>query len=209
MMGMINSFLEENLKELGINRDSIAPKFINNKECKITSFEDADCTIKNVLADNKLDKRLPKEVGEDGTIRGKWEGEKGNSKWIPNRDIVPIGKGTNEMELTWGEILDKYGIDGVEFKDGVPDFSKLSKETVEIDGFTDDRRVNFKKADIEAAEKRGCSPQEVKEWRKENKYTWHEKNDCKTIEKIPAEVHGNIPHTGGVSEYKKGEVSNV
>ena len=49
---------------------------------------------------------------------------------------------------------------------------------------------------------RGCAPEEVAQWRKENHYTWHECNDCKTMQKVPSEVHGNIPHSGGISVYK-------
>lgn len=37
---------------------------------------------------------------------------------------------------------------------------------------------------------------------KENKYTWHEKSDCKTMQKVPTEVHGNVRHEGGISEIK-------
>lgn len=210
MIEVIKSdFLEEKLKEVGRDKSKLIPKFVKDIDCKITSFKEADNSIKNTLAENQNNKRMPKEFGDDGEERGKWKEEKGNSLWTPNREIVPRGKGTNEEGLTWGEILDKNGIEGIPFKDGEPDFSKISKETVEIDGFTDDRRINFKKADMEAAEKRGCSPQEVKEWRKENGYTWHEKSDCKTMEKVPAEVHGNIPHSGGISEYKKGEANNA
>ena len=30
--------------------------------------------------------------------------------------------------------------------------------------------------------------------------TWHENNDCKTILKVPSELHGNIDHSGGISK---------
>jgi hypothetical protein len=133
---------------------------------------------------------------------GHWEGERGDSKWRPDRDTIP-GK-SNPENKTWGEILDKYGIDGISFKDGEPDFSEISKGTVEIKPFTDSRTDNFDKADIELAKQRGCSPEEVAEWRKENGYTWHECKDMKTMQKVPSEVHNNIPHRGGISEAKKG-----
>lgn len=203
------TILETTLKEVSSKELKSIPKFIENTDYKITSFKEADNVIKNAIVEKQYEKRLPKETGDDGTKRGEWEGERGNSKWIPNKDLIPTGQGTNKERLTWEEILEKNNIDGIDFKDGEPDFSEVSKETVEIDGFTDDRRVNFKKADIEAAEKRNCTPQEVREWRKENGYTWHEKSDQKTMEKVPSEIHGNVPHSGGVSEYKKGEVNNA
>lgn len=133
---------------------------------------------------------------------GHWDGERGNSKWIPDRDYIP-GK-ANPDGKTWGEILDKYGIDGINFKDGEPDFSEISKGTVEIEPFSDSRTDNFDKADIELAKQKGCSPEEVAKWREENRYTWHECKDMKTMQKVPSEVHNNISHSGGISEVKKG-----
>ena len=139
---------------------------------------------------------------------GGWTGEPGNSKWKPTLDFTPINKQTNPDNKSWEEILKKYGIDSIPFKDGEPDFSEISKGNVEIDDFTDDRPSNFSQADEKLAEQRGCTPEEVKQWREENKYTWHECNDCKTMQKIPREIHGNIPHSGGVSEYKKTHTNN-
>jgi len=133
---------------------------------------------------------------------GHWDGERGNSKWYPDRDSIP-GK-SNPEGKTWGEILDKYGIDGISFKDGEPDFSKISKGNVEIKPYSTERSDNFDKADIELAKQKGCTPEEVAKWRKENGYTWHECKDMKTIQKVPSEVHNNIPHSGGISEAKKG-----
>ena len=134
---------------------------------------------------------------------GKWEGEEGNSKWCPDKDTVPGDRnGTNPEHKTWGDILEKYDIDGIPFKDGEPDFSAVERGTVEIDDFTDDRSSNFDQADQKMAEQRGCTPEEVAAWRKEHGYTWHECKDCKTMQKVPTEVHGNVPHSGGVSEHK-------
>ena len=136
---------------------------------------------------------------------GIWEGFRGDSVWYPNRDEVPKNPQTNPDGLTWGEILDKYGIEGIPFKDGEPDFSQVSKGTVEIDNFTDNRfgkGGNFDQACEKLAEQRGCTKEEVKEWMKDNKYTWHERSDCKTMDKVPTEVHGNVRHEGGISEIK-------
>ena len=160
------------------------------------------------LTDEKdIDKPIAKELDEvkgcpiEGN-GGHWEGERGNSKWFPNRDEIPKNPLTNPDGLTWGQILDKYGIDGIEFKNGEPDFSPVAKGTVEIDHFTDNRYGkggNFDQACEKLAEQRGCTKEEVKAWMKENKYTWH---DCKTMDKVPTEIHGNIRHSGGISEAK-------
>ena len=163
------------------------------------------------LTDEKdIDKPIAKELDEvkgcpiEGN-GGHWEGERGNSKWLPNRDEIPKNPLTNPDGLTWGQILDKYGIDGIEFKNGEPDFSPVAKGTVEIDHFTDNRYGkggNFDQACERLAEQRGCTKEEVKAWMKENKYTWHERSDCKTMDKVPTEIHGNIRHSGGISEAK-------
>jgi len=153
---------------------------------------------------------VPRENDENGKPNGSWTGEVGNSTWIPNSEKIPDpmnGKNGNPNGLTWKEILDKYEIDGITFKDGDPDFSKVMKDQIQIDDFTTDRRVNFNQADIALAEKWDVSPREVADWRKENNYTWHECKDCKTMQLVPCEVHNNIPHEGGIA-VKKRELNN-
>jgi len=137
---------------------------------------------------------------------GHWEGERGDSKWCPDRDHVP--EKSNPSGKTMGEILDKYGIDGITYKDGQPDFGVISKGTVEIESFTDDRRINFRKADEQRASETGVSTEEVEKYRYENKYTWHECSDMKTMQLVPSEVHSNFPHYGGVAEAKKAQGGN-
>jgi hypothetical protein len=136
-------------------------------------------------------------------LGGKWEGKPGDSVWKPDRNKVPENPKTNPEGKTWGEILDEYGIEGIPFKDGEPDFSEVSKGTVEIDDFSEDRDDNFDAADEKLAEQRGCTKEEVRQWRKEHGYTWHERSDMKTMDKVPTEIHGNVPHEGGISAKKK------
>lgn len=159
---------------------------------------------------NEIDKPIAKEIREikgcpiEGN-GGTWNGERGNSMWFPNKNDIPKNPLTNPNGLTWEKILDKYGIDGIEFKDGEPDFSPVSKGTVKIDNFTDNRYGkggNFDQACDKLAEQKGYSKEEVKAWMKGNKYTWHERSDCKTMDKVPTEIHGNIRHSGGISEVK-------
>ena len=133
---------------------------------------------------------------------GHWDGERGNSVWYPDKDEVPKNPQTNPDGLSWKEILEKYGIDGIQFENGFPNFSEIAKGEVEIEDFTDDRDLNFTQADEKLADKLGCEPEDVEKWRKENKYTWHECSDCKTMQLVPREVHGNISHSGGISVYK-------
>ena len=56
---------------------------------------------------------------------------------------------------------------------------------------------------MQLAKLKKCSSQEVTKWRELNKYTWHECANCKTMMKVPTEIHGNIIHSGGISEINK------
>lgn len=159
------------------------------------SFVKTDERQMKISDDGAAEKNCPKE-------NGKWDGERGNSKWVPDSDYVPQKK--NPEQKTWKEILDKYGIDGIVYKDGEPDFSEISKGDVEIEAFSANRDDNFDKADIELAKQKGCKPKDVEKWRKENGYTWHECKDMKTMQKVPSIVHNNVSHRGGISEAKGG-----
>jgi len=151
-----------------------------------------------------ITKIFPKEGGE-------WIGDVGNSEWKPNPEEIPKRPPGNED--TWEEILDKYDIEGIEFKDGEPDFSVISEGTVEIEDFSTDRNVNFTQADEKLADKwteegkdgKEWTPQDIRDYRKEHNLSWHERSDMKTLDLVPQEVHGNIPHSGGISVAKRKE----
>lgn len=170
---------------------------------------DEDIDMDDIIEDEEDDDLIAKAEAYESRVsgcpieghNGSWDGFRGNSMWRPDREAIPTRY--NPDEFTWGEILDKYGIEGIEYKDGDPDFSPVLKGEVEIDDFTDDRTSNFAQADEDLAKQKGCSPEDVKIWREENGYTWHECRDCKTMQKIPREIHNNMDHSGGVSEYKK------
>ena len=146
---------------------------------------------------------------------GQWEGgeeNRGETKWMPERDYIPPdnGKGNNPEGKSMGEIMDSYGIDGVRYENGEPDFSEVRYgEPVEIDDFTDNRRSNFIQADRAYSERHNMedqnepmTPDDVRNYRDENGLTWHEQRNCATMELVPREIHGNFSHRGGVSEYR-------
>jgi len=144
---------------------------------------------------------------------GRWEDKPGNSEWYPYRSEVP--KKNNPEGKTWGEILDEYGIEGIEFDGDEPDFSPVAEATVEIDDFSNQRlgeEGNYKKADQKLADqwnKEGkdgrtdWTAQDVEAYRKENNLTWHERSDMKTMDLVPTIIHANVPHAGGISEANK------
>lgn len=131
---------------------------------------------------------------------GTWKGERGDGKWIPDDEAIPLKH--NPEEKTWERIKEEYKFEGADFTDGDMDLEEVSKGTVEIDEITESRSDNFDNADIALADKRGCTPEEVAQWRKENGYTWHERADGKTMQKVPSLIHGNISHSGGVAVAK-------
>ncbi len=139
---------------------------------------------------------------------GEWSGEIGNSTWKPTLNEIPKQPpGNNE---TWGEILKTHRIEGIDFKEGEPDFTRSAKATTEISDFSENRNTNFIQADeklaeqwtIENKEGKEWSAQDVREYRKENNLTWHERSDMKTLDLVPQEIHGNVPHSGGISACK-------
>lgn len=137
--------------------------------------------------------------------RGYYLGERGESEYIPT---------DKEMK----ELLATRGKEGITYTDGIPDFSDFSESTVEIENMTENRAENFKQCDSKCAEqwnkegkdgKTDWTARDVKEWRQENGYTWHEKNDMKTCELIPSELNEYFGHLGGVSECKKRDAAIV
>ena len=139
--------------------------------------------------------QTPREVSD----RGEWTGVRGESKYIPSDAEVKA-------------ILDKYNLDGIEYKDGIPDFSECSEATVEIDDMSDQRHKNFEQCDQKCAdqwneEKRDgrsdWTPRDVAEWRAKNGYSWHERNDMKTCDLVPTKINDYFGHLGGVSECRK------
>lgn len=161
----------------------------------------ADAKELRQIQEFSTEKMLPKEGGE-------WSGEKGNSIWQPHLDEAP--KKPEGNNKTWCEILEPYNKEGVEFKENEPDFSPFAEISVKIDDFSDKRNANFTQADEICAEQwskenkdnKQWTPDDMQEYRKENNLSWHERSDMRTLDLVPQEIHGNIPHSGGISAYK-------
>ena len=180
-----------------------------NKEQHSTEITD-NVEEKNDVSNyhSSYDERL-ENTPKDGE-RGCWNGERGESKYIPSDPDIQ-------------DALDKYEMNGVEYKDGIPDFSDCSKATVEIDNMTANRDkgpdCNFAQADQKCSEqwnqetrdgRDDWTARDVANWRKENHYTWHECNDLKTCQLLPRNIHSNFQHFGGVGEYNRaGHVSET
>ena len=145
-----------------------------------------------------------KQTPREDSDRGEWTEERGESDFIPNDGEVK-------------DILEQHDKESISYKDAIPDFSEVAASTVEIDDMTDNRADNFRQCDENCAEqwnKEGrdgradWSPRDVKEWRQENGYSWHERNDMKTCDLVPTKVNDYFGHLGGVSECRKRDAEN-
>ncbi len=149
----------------------------------------------------------------DNSDKGAWEGARGESSFIPS-ETTSEGKAVKEK-------LAEYGLKGIEYKNGEPDFSKCAETTVKIDHMTENRRDyydnqklekgNFTQADIKCAEawnkqqkdgKTNWTQEDVSKWRDENNFVWHERCDTKTMDLAPREIHEYFKHSGGCAECK-------
>ena len=194
-----NENFDNESSKIEIPNDAIkTDKTTNNSEQIGKSEAEKDKPETTETFQSSYEERL-QQTPKEGTERGEWEGERGESKFIPNDEKVK-------------EILSKYGLDGITYKDGIPDFSECAESTVEIDNMSENRAENFRQCDEKCAEqwnKEGrdgrtdWTARDVKKWREENGYSWHERNDMKTCDLVPTKVNDYFGHLGGVSECKK------
>ncbi|MGO1093696.1 HNH endonuclease [Priestia megaterium] len=154
--------------------------------------------------------------GQIGYTRG-FDVEPKYSSYEQRVKITPVNKGewsNGRAESVFisdktGEIqqyLDEAGVDGVEYKNGMPDFSPFSKGEIKLGNMTNDRKLNFSTADEELAKKWSTPEQkwtaeDIADWREDNRYTWHELNDLETIQLVPSKINSVFKHFGGVGEY--------
>lgn len=137
-------------------------------------------------------------------INGTWSGERGNSLFKPFENVLP------------------KGIDGIKYKDGIPDFSKVAEASVKIDDMTGRRSYNFAQCDSKLAElwnlvghegKKSWTARDIAGFRKENGLTWHECIDRMTCQLVNSKIHSSATHVGGVSMCKAiesvGEVTGI
>lgn len=154
-----------------------------------------------------------KHVPKEDSKLGKWEGERGESLFIPTEQ-------TESGKLAI-EKLKEHGLEGIHYENAEPDFSKCAESTVTIENMTEERYDktvegqtlygNFAQADEACARvwnsvgKEGrvnWEARDVKNWRQEQNFSWHERSDMKTMDLIPREIHSYFNHSGGVAECK-------
>ena len=215
------------IKELGIGEiselgDRLKEGFKNFTPEKELSVKELNNAVKDeftkvkgeVTATNMDNKKLEKIDGYLTTPTeriemakksvGEWSGKPGDSNFTPSK---------NEAL----EALRGYGEKDVTYTVGEPDFSKVSEVTVTINDMTSDRVHNFAQADKVAAShfndikrdgRTDWTPRDIANWRKENRFSWHERLDRKTMDLVQRDVHEECKHFGGVAECKRLEKLN-
>ena len=136
--------------------------------------------------------------------KGEWDGDVGNSMFHPEKQEAL-------------DALKNHKQDGIMYRDGEPDFSKISYATVEIDDMTSNRPYNFKQANEACArqwneqkrdKRTDWTARDVENWRIEHNCSWHERLDRKTMDLVQRDVHEECKHYGGVAECRRYENLN-
>ena len=135
----------------------------------------------------------------EGGLRGSWDGERGDSMFRPSYLFIK-------------DALEKYGQEGINYRNGEADFSKVTEATVKIENMTSERLgigKNFDQANTKLAEQFNIeqkdgrydwTARDVDDWRIKNKLSWHERCDCETMDLVPTKIHDYFRHSGGVAE---------
>ena len=203
--------------KLGFNHDKLIGPESKETKTEVSDIDRADYINPDKLIESSVESydypsTYEERLDRTPTIEnpnGKWSGDRGESMFVPTVDRVC-------------EILRNKGLEGINYRDGIPDFNPISEAKVTIQGMSQHRlsqmgengeRIvgNYEKADIECAKawnleqrdgKEDWTNKDVKKLRVANGYTWHEDNDMKTCCLVPTEVHDVCRHLGGVSEIK-------
>ncbi|OEZ63501.1 DUF4214 domain-containing protein [Duganella sp. HH105] len=115
------------------------------------------------------------------------------------------GRGESIFTSTHPDVVPILGEQGISYTNAYPNFGPVSAGQVEIPNMTINRTTNFAQADAAFAKQSGMTPSQVKEWRYQNSYTWHEVEDIKTMQLVPTDVNAKFGHVGGIGELKAGK----
>jgi len=140
------------------------------------------------------------------STHGEWDSSPGNSLCRPDA--------TTEGGRAAKEELGRVGVEGIEYRDYIPDFAPVARETVTIDTMTSDIKTNRRQAykaladrwSAEGRPDKGGNPKtdwtsrNVDEWKKENDLAFHECSDMKTCQFVPWAIHVHFKHYGGRAE---------
>ncbi len=210
--------LEFKSKDMNELKTSDTPSFQDIKPQTGMQLNEAKSFMDNLFSQpesfyRSYDERLSNTPAENSE-RGAWEGERGESKFVPSE--------SSERGAAAKERLEQYGMDGIEYRNAEPDFSRCSEATVQIDNMTENRadyyddngdyqKGNFSQADLKCADqwnaegkdgRNDWTDEDVRDYRRENKLSWHERCDTQTMDLVSQDIHEYFGHSGGVAECK-------
>lgn len=109
-------FLDNEEKILTENEDGMEAGGID-KDIQIESDE---TIFDKIETESELSKEeLQENLNRTPINNGEWVGERGESTWIPEDDTVR-------------ETIEKYGVEGIDYRNGIPDFDKFSAFDIEL-----------------------------------------------------------------------------
>ena len=150
--------------------------------------------IKSIINQNDRSLRLPQN--------GTWKGEIGNSLFIISDDAeITVRKGGEKEVVSGKQLKEKYGIEGIEYKNREPIFDKFADQMIgriHISVMPNNRGESYRMAIHDLEERTGKTRMEIIHYMDDNYLTWHECADRGTILAIPTELHTAFPHTGGI-----------
>ncbi len=141
----------------------------------------------------------PKErLGQTPINNGEWSGERGESKWTSNLPDVQ-------------EQYEKYGADGIEYRDGLPDFTQVSQfehqlpenlvKATDTEQFDECSRAikKYVEDNPEKAKRKFNEKQlvQIKAGKKPSGFTWHHSTERGKMQLVPTRIHQNSGHYGG------------
>lgn len=128
---------------------------------------------------------------------GKWDGPRGNSKWHP------------EPGTEADKALKEYGQDGINYRNGKPDFSPFVKRDANgrpMETPISNMRGDHRGADGDFGQARDAMEERYGSWnatKQEKGYTWHHNEDTSTMQLVDTRIHasgqGGATHAGGAS----------
>lgn len=164
------------------------------------------------LPDNVRKKLLEYKTKQKNALpkrNGHWTGEPGNSNWIPDPNYRPKNKNYSNLDdKDWNQIAKEHGYkDGIPFKNGEPVLNPIEEckvkypDTEEFKNLSNTKKREYlqERAFEQLAQQKGISVAEARAYKEKNRLVWHELDDCETLQLVPAEIHNNLTHVGGIS----------
>jgi Domain of unknown function (DUF4157)/A nuclease of the HNH/ENDO VII superfamily with conserved WHH len=111
-------------------------------------------------------------------------GTPGNSIWYPP-------PGSRAAAITGGQ--------GIPYHNGFPNFTQwqLPGSEVSLLNMTGRGMGDFAAADTIAGARTGMTQRQFQQWRLDNGYTWHHRENAISMQLVPTALHASVPHLGG------------